>query len=136
MQPIQITRATTAKAKPPESTLGFGQYFTDHWFRCDFDETRQWHDPRIEPYGAFSLDPAAAIFFYAQSIFEGLKAFRGVDGKIRLFRPQKHAERLNRSAVRVCMPEIDPELVLSAISKLVDIDREWVPHSMGTALYI
>ena len=136
MQAIQIIRATASKPKPQESALGFGQYFTDHWFRCEFDEKRKWQNLRIEPYGALSLDPAAAIFFYAQSIFEGLKAFRGVDGKIRLFRPQKHAERLNRSAVRMCMPEIDPEFVLSAVSKLVDVDREWVPHNMGTALYI
>jgi branched-chain amino acid aminotransferase len=136
MQAIQITRATTSKAKPQESKLGFGQYFTDHWFRCDLDEKRNWHDPRIEPYGTLSLDPAAAIFFYAQSIFEGLKAFRGVDGRIRLFRPHKHTERLNRSAARMCMPEMDPEFVISAISKLVDLDRDWVPHSRGTALYI
>src|SRR5579884_1306420 len=123
MQPIQITRAPALKPKPPETTLGFGQYFTDHWFRCDFDESDGWHQPRIMPYSTLALDPAAAIFFYAQSIFEGLKAFRGVDGKIRIFRPGKHVERLNRSAARMCMPELHPDLVLSSIVKLVDIDR-------------
>ena len=136
MQAIQITRTTTSRPRPPENVLGFGQYFTDHWFRCDFDEKQGWKNPGIAPYGTLDLDPAAAIFFYAQSIFEGLKAFRGVDGKIRRFRPNKHVERLNRSAARMCMPPMDPELVLEAVVKLVDLDREWVPRSIGTSLYI
>jgi branched-chain amino acid aminotransferase len=135
-QSIQITRATQLMSKPPDDKLGFGQFFTDHWFRCDFQEQRGWYKPRIDPYGAFTLDPATSVFYYAQSIFEGLKAFRGVDGKIRLFRPHKHVERLNRSASRMCMPELDPELALSSIVKLVDVDRDWVPRSLGTSLYI
>src|SRR5215475_6576397 len=133
---IPITRTTKPKNKPPNDTLGFGQFFTDHWFRCDFDDQKGWHDPRIEPYGTFALDPAAAVFFYAQEVFEGLKVFRGIDKKIRLYRPDKHIERFRRSAARLCMPEVDAELALSSIVTLVDVDRDWTPHGLGTALYV
>ena len=135
-QSIQITRTTKLANKPQDSTLGFGQVFTDHLFRYDFREGTGWHDARIEPYGALTLDPAAAVLHYAQAVFDGLKAFRGIDGKIRLFRPHKHVERLNRSAARLCMPQLDPEIALSSIAKLVDVDRDWVPHTIGTSLYI
>ena len=101
---IPITHSTKLANKPQDSALGFGQIFTDHWFRCDFLEEKGWHSPCIDPYGMLTLDPAAAIFHYAQAVFDGLKAFRGVDGKVRLFRPQKHIERLNHSAARLCMP--------------------------------
>ena len=101
-------------------------------FLVDFQEEKGWHDPRIEPYGPFSLDPATAVLHYAQAIFDGLKAFRGVDGKIRLFRPQKHVERMNNSARRLCIPPLDPDLALqSHRSRLVDVDRDWVPTHGG-----
>ena len=103
-EPIRINRATTRKPKPKDADLGFGQIFTDHMFLADFQEEKGWYDPRVEPYGPLSLDPATAVLHYAQAIFDGLKAFRGVDGKIRLFRPQKHVERMNGSARRLCIP--------------------------------
>ena len=135
-EPIRITRAATKKRKPKDSELTFGTVFTDHMFLMDFHEEKGWYDPRIEPYGPFSLDPATAVLHYAQALFEGLKAFRGVDGQIRLFRPQKHAERLNVTARRLCIPTIEPELILRSWTTLVDVDRDWVPSSVGTSLYI
>lgn len=87
--PIRITRAAAKKPKPKDSELGFGTIFTDHMFLADFQEEKGWYDPRIEPYGPLSLDPAAAVLHYAQAVFDGLKAFRGKDGTVRLFRPQK-----------------------------------------------
>ena len=135
-EPIRITRSTTTKRKPKDSELTFGTVFTDHMFLMDFHEEKGWYDPRIEPYGPFSLDPATAVLHYAQALFEGLKAFRGVDGQIRLFRPQKHAERLNVTARRLCIPTIEPELILRSWTTLVDVDRDWVPSSVGTSLYI
>ncbi|MBI3827642.1 MAG: branched-chain amino acid aminotransferase [Candidatus Rokubacteria bacterium] len=134
--PIRITRATTRKPRPKDSELGFGTVFTDHMFIADFEEEKGWYDPRVEPYGPLSLDPATAVLHYSQAIFEGLKAFTGRDGKIRLFRPHKHAERLNHSARQLCIPPMDPELVLKSLTTLVDVDREWVPKSVGHALYI
>jgi branched-chain amino acid aminotransferase len=97
-EPIRITRAVTLKTKPKDGELGFGQIFTDHMFVADFQDEKGWYDPRIEPYGPLALDPAAAVLHYSQAIFDGLKAFRGVDGKVRLFRPQKHVERLIHTA--------------------------------------
>src|SRR6266436_6849540 len=135
-EPIRINRSTTRKPKPKDSDLGFGQIFTDHMFLADFQEEKGWYDPRVEPYGPLSLDPATAVLHYAQAIFDGLKAFRGVDGKIRLFRPQKHVERMNNSARRLCIPPIDPDLALQSLIRLVDVDRDWVPSTVGTSLYV
>jgi branched-chain amino acid aminotransferase len=133
---IRITRAATKKAKPKDAELGFGSVFTDHMFVMDFQEEKGWYDPRIEPYGPFNLDPATAVLHYGQGLFEGLKAFRGRDGKIRLFRPQQHVARLNRTAERMCIPALDSEMVLKSWMTLVDLDRDWVPSREGTSLYI
>ncbi len=133
---IRITKARTLKTKPKDAELGFGQIFTDHMFVADFQEEKGWYDPRIEPYGPLEMDPAAAVLHYAQAVFEGLKAFRGVDGKVRLFRPQKNVERLNNSARRMCIPPLDPDLALQSIVTLVGVEREWVPRTIGTSLYI
>ncbi len=133
---IRITCATTTKPKPRDSELGFGTVFTDHMFVADFQEEKGWYDPRIEPYGSLSLDPATAVLHYAQAVFDGLKAFRGRDGRVRLFRPQKHIERLNGSARRLCIPPLDPDLALRSLIELVRIEQSWVPSSVGTALYV
>jgi branched-chain amino acid aminotransferase len=133
---IRVTRATASRPKPADGELGFGQVFTDHMFVADFQDEKGWYDPRIEPYGPLALDPAAAVLHYSQAIFDGLKAFRGVDGKVRLFRPHKHVERLNHSARRMCIPPLDPALALASIVELVAIDRDWVPGTIGTSLYV
>ena len=135
-EPIRITKAPTLKKKPKNSELGFGIIFTDHMFVANFQEEKGWYDPRVEPYAPIPLDPAAAVLHYAQAVFDGLKAFRGVDGKLRLFRPQKHVERLNNSARRMCIPPLDPELALQSIVTVVRTDGEWVPRMLGTSLYI
>src|ERR671936_1534744 len=134
--PIRITRTTSKKDKPKDKDLAFGNVFTDHMFVADFQEEKGWYDPRVEPYGPFPLDPATAVLHYAQALFEGLKAFRGTDGKIRLFRPQKHVERLNKTAHRMCIPAVDPDLALKSWTTLVDVDRDWVPSALGTSLYV
>jgi branched-chain amino acid aminotransferase len=133
---IRVVKATTHKTKPKDSELGFGNVFTDHMFVADFQEEKGWYDPRVEPYGLLPLDPAAAVLHYAQAVFDGLKAFRGVDGKVRLFRPQKHVERLNNSAKHMCIPPLDPELALRSLVTLVGMEREWVPQAIGTSLYV
>jgi branched-chain amino acid aminotransferase len=135
-EPIRITRATALRPHPKDSELGFGTVFTDHMFVMDYREGKGWYDPRIEPYGPFSLDPAAAVLHYAQAVFDGLKAFRGRDGRVRLFRPQKHVERINSSARRLCIPPLDPDLALRSLVALVDLDRGWVPSSVGHSLYV
>src|SRR5213596_3600833 len=101
---IRITKTTKKKEKRKDKDLGFGAVITHPMFVMDFEGEQGWYDPRGEPYGPFALDPATAVLHYGQSLFEGLKAFRGRDGTIRLFRPQKHVERLNRTAARMTIP--------------------------------
>ncbi len=116
--------------------LPFGRIFTDHMFFMFYREEEGWQGACIKPYEPICLDPAAVVFHYSQTIFEGLKAYYGVDGRIRLFRPERNMARMNRSARRMCMPQIDEDFVLKALKKLVAIEREWIPREKGSALYI
>ena len=137
MLDIKITKTTHPKEKPQdESKLGFGKKFSDHMFLMDYTAGEGWHDARIVPYGPWEMDPATTVFHYAQEIFEGMKAYRTADGKIQLFRPDCNANRFNDSADRLGMPPIPPEDFVQAVKALVDVDRDWVPHSDGASLYI
>ena len=124
------------KEKPDENSLGFGQHMADHMFVMLYDESMGWHDAAIKPYENFSLAPAAMVLHYGQAIFEGLKAYRGTDDKIYLFRPTDNLKRMNDSATRMCMPEIPVDFVFSAMKKLVALDKSWVPRAEGATLYI
>ncbi|MFC3849807.1 branched-chain amino acid aminotransferase [Corynebacterium hansenii] len=116
---------------------GFGQHFTDHMVRIDYDVDRGWHSARVEPYGPLTMDPASSVLHYGQAIFEGLKAYRHADGSIVTFRPEQNARRLQRSAVRMAMPELPEEMFLEAVRLLLDVDRDWVPEAGGEeALYL
>ncbi len=132
----ELLHESERKELPSSSGLGFGTHFSDHMFLINYTEGQGWHDPRILPYGKFSLDPAAASLHYGQAIFEGLKAYRGKDGKIRLFRARDNMERLNHSAWRMCMPQVDKEELLEAIKALIRVDKRWVPEARGTSLYV
>jgi branched-chain amino acid aminotransferase len=139
MTEISITKASPKdlKKKPaPGKELGFGKLFTDHIFLMDYEEKQGWHHPRIEPYHPLPLDPAALVLHYGQEVFEGLKAYRWPKGEIYLFRPRMNYERMNRSARRLCMPELDVELALEATRQLIRLEKEWVPSAPGTSLYI
>ncbi len=134
---IKITRTENPKVKPTdESKLGFGRIFTDHMFIVEYDKGIGWHDARIVPYGPLCLDPASPVFHYAQEIFEGTKAYRLPNGEVGSFRLIDNARRMNRSADRTCMPALDEDFQVEAISRLIDLDRDWVPSSEGTSLYI
>jgi branched-chain amino acid aminotransferase len=133
---IAVTRAKTLKSRPSDEDLQFGNVFTDHMFLLDYNEGRGWHDARIVPYQPFTVDPAGAVLHYGQSVFDGLKAFRGSDGTVRIFRASAHIERLNRSCERLCIPQLDPALVLESFRALLGIDEAWVPKKRGTAVYL
>lgn len=133
---IKITRTECPKALPDSSTLGFGKIFTDHMFVMDYSKQEGWHDARIIPYGNLSISPACTALHYGTEIFEGLKAYRTPDGGVQLFRPIENARRMNRSAERLCMPEIPEDDIVEAITTLVNLDRAWVPNDPGTSLYI
>ncbi len=135
--PVTTAKAEQLKPKPTdESKLGFGDIFTDHMLLIDFEAGKGWINPRIEPYGDLHIDPAAMSIHYGQEIFEGLKAYRGSDGSIYLFRAEENFKRMNRSAVRLCMPEMDVDLGMEGLKKLIQVDKDWVPSSPGTSLYI
>ncbi len=133
---LKIELRKDLKEKPDMSNLGFGNYYTDHMFVMDYTDGIGWHDARIVPNEPFMMDPACMVLHYGQTTFEGLKAYKGKNGQIRLFRPEKNMERLNRSNDRVCIPQFDGPFVVEAIKKLVKIEEEWIPTEPGTSLYI
>lgn len=136
---IRVTTVDPQKMKPKpedESKLGFGKIFTDHFFIMDYGEGRGWHGPSIEPMRPLYLDPASMCLHYGQEIFEGMKAYRGKGNEIYLFRPEENIKRMNRSAERMCMPQVDEDLFMEALKKLVLLEKDWIPHGAGTSLYI
>jgi branched-chain amino acid aminotransferase len=138
MKDLQIETIINQNRKPiPEADqLGFGQYFTDHMFLMDYTEGQGWHDPRIVPYQPLQLDPSCMVFHYAQTVFEGMKAYLTKDEDVLLFRPDKNFKRLNNSNDRLCIPHIDEEFALEALKQLIKLDRDWIPSAPGTSLYI
>lgn len=133
---ITINKAETLKEKPDENNLGFGTIFTDHMFNMDYNPDKGWHNPRIEPYHALTMDPATMVLHYGQGVFEGLKGYRSQNGDVTLFRPMENVRRLNRSSKRLCIPEMDEDFVLEAVKQLLSVEKEWVPGVEGTSLYI
>ncbi|AJY75465.1 branched-chain amino acid aminotransferase [Paenibacillus beijingensis] len=133
---IAIERTSAPKTKPEVSRIGFGTIFTDHMFMLDYETGKGWHSPRVVPYQPITLDPAAKVFHYGQTVFEGLKAFKTADGAISLFRPDMNFRRLNRSNDRLSIPPLDEELALAGLKTLIGVDADWIPAEEGTSLYI
>ena len=137
MSDIRFIMADTLKEKPADSSkLGFGKIFTDYMFIMEYDEALGgWHDARIQPYQPLQMDPAASVLHYGQAIFEGMKAYRRGD-TIRLFRPTENIKRMNVSAARMCMAKIDEDLFWEGLTRLVLLEKDWIPQEDGTSLYI
>ncbi|MEU6298508.1 branched-chain amino acid aminotransferase [Streptomyces erythrochromogenes] len=115
---------------------GFGRHFTDHMVTIKWTEGRGWHDAELVPYAPLSIDPANMTLHYAQTIFEGLKAYRQPDGTVATFRPEANAARFQASARRMAMPELPVELFIEACDALIAQDRAWVPDSGEASLYL
>lgn len=133
---INITHTTNPRKMPPEDKLGFGSIFSDHMFVMDYSDAEKWHNARIMPYGPIEILPAASVIQYANTVFEGMKAYRWSDGSIHMFRPGENAKRINVSAERIGLPQIPEEIFLEAVREVVKVDKNWVPSSEGTSLYI
>ncbi|MGC4109170.1 MAG: branched-chain amino acid aminotransferase [Nocardioides sp.] len=130
--PVSDERLAEILANP-----GFGSYFTDHMFSVKWNPADGWHEPAITPYGPLTLDPATAVFHYAQEIFEGLKAYRHPDGSVWAFRPEANAERMARSSRRLALPELPTTDFVQAVEELVRVDERWVPDPEGEkSLYL
>ncbi|MEO6310581.1 MAG: branched-chain amino acid aminotransferase [Leifsonia sp.] len=135
-----LTPSTTARADAEREAVlaepGFGKHFTDHMVTIDWNLDTGWHDARVTPYGPLQIDPASAVLHYAQEIFEGLKAYRHADGSIWTFRPEKNAERLQRSARRLALPELSVADFIESVKQLIAVDGKWVPSGAESSLYL
>ncbi|GAA1637216.1 branched-chain amino acid aminotransferase [Actinoplanes couchii] len=130
---VRWTASPTADAarEAKLSSPGFGRYFTDHMITATWRTGRGWRDLAIGPLAPFSLQPAALVLHYAQTIFEGLKAYRHDDDSVWLFRPDVNARRFRTSARRLAMPELDETTFVESVAALVRADEPWVPQSTG-----
>jgi branched-chain amino acid aminotransferase len=117
------------------NNLAFGRSFADHMLIAEY-ANGAWQSMTIQPYGPLSYQPAMMSIHYGQSIFEGMKGYRSSKGDVLVFRPQENLKRFNKSAVRMCMPEVPEEIFLGGLKKLLEIDQAWVPDKEGCSLYI
>ena len=133
---ISVVKTKNSKiSKVDFNNLPFGKVYTDHMFICEYSDG-QWQDPKVIPYQNISLDPSSKIFHYGQSVFEGMKAYKDQEGKVWLFRPLENQKRLNISSKRLAIPELPEEIFMEGLKELLKIDRDWIPQSEGSSLYI
>jgi branched-chain amino acid aminotransferase len=134
--PIQIKKTKSSRLSGTDlDNIIFGKLFSDHMLVADYYD-KQWHDVRIEPYGPIQMSPAISALHYGQSIFEGMKAYKDREGNPLLFRPRDNWKRMNKSAWRMCMPEIPEDIFMEGLKKLIKLDKDWIPTKPGSALYI
>ena len=133
--PVQQSRL----AQVDFDNLGFGSIFSDHMFSMEYADG-VWKSPRIEPYQALAMEPGVAMLHYGQTVFDGYKAFRGVDGEARIFRPDMNARRLHDSCQRLCIPIMPVEelsqIMIEATRQLITLDHDWMPSQWGHSLYV
>ena len=133
---IKVSKAKKSKIKDVDfENFSFGSVFTDHMFECDYVNGK-WENPVIRPYEKISIEPSASVFHYGQAIFEGMKAFKDDNDNVFLFRPNENFERINKSAIRMSIPQIERNLFFSAIEQLVNLDKDWIKKGEGKSLYI
>jgi branched-chain amino acid aminotransferase len=133
---IKVSKAKKSKIKDVDfENFSFGSVFTDHMFECEYVNGK-WENPVIRPYEKISIEPSASVFHYGQAIFEGMKAFKDDNDNVFLFRPNENFERINKSAIRMSIPQIERNLFFSAIEQLVNLDKDWIKKGEGKSLYI
>ncbi|MEM7251650.1 MAG: branched-chain amino acid aminotransferase [Pseudomonadota bacterium] len=136
LEDLRVQRAPSSRRDETNfEQLGFGNVFSDHMFTMKYFDG-EWRQPEITPYGPLAIDPGCLSLHYGQSVFEGLKAFRGKDDKVRVFRPGMNAKRFEDSCERLCIPALPAGLFEEAVRELVRLDHEWIPTGRGEALYI
>ncbi|KIJ45492.1 hypothetical protein M422DRAFT_29629 [Sphaerobolus stellatus SS14] len=133
---LEIVKNENPKSLPDPKSLVFGHTFTDHMLTIPWSSKSGWGQPKIQPYGPFSLQPSATVLHYAQTLFEGMKAYRDQNGKVTLFRPDMNMKRMNTSAQRLALPTFNGDALLELIKTLVKIDRHWIPQLPGYSLYV
>lgn len=133
---LVVEKTSSPKAKVPKEQLTFGTTFTDHMLLCDWSADEGWLAPKIVPFGDLPMHPAASSLHYALQAFEGMKAYKDTEGKVRLFRPDMNMKRLNTSVERLSMPTFDGAAFTELLKELIRIDSDWVPEGDGYSLYI
>ncbi|MBT8245350.1 MAG: branched-chain amino acid aminotransferase [Winogradskyella sp.] len=133
---IDIVKAETSKITSVDfDNLAFGLVFTDHMFLCDFKDGK-WQKPQIMPYQAMSIEPSARVFHYGQAVFEGMKAYKDENDKVFLFRPDQNFERINKSSVRMAIPEFPKEYFFEGLETLLNLDKDWIKSGIDNSLYL
>ncbi len=117
------------------NNLAFGKNYSDHMMYCDY-VNGEWQTPQIVPYGPMEFAPSVKVFHYGQAVFEGMKAFKDDNGLVNLFRPEKNFERINKSSLRLAIPEFPEEYFMEGLKKLIQLDYDWVKPGQGNSLYI
>ncbi|KAJ2960481.1 hypothetical protein NQZ79_g4094 [Umbelopsis isabellina] len=135
-QKLKVTKATSPKALVASKDLVFGKYFTDHMLMAEWKEGEGWNAPEIKPFEKLSLYPSAVVFHYALECFEGLKAYKDKNGKIRLFRPDMNMKRMNNSVARIALPQFDGDELIKCIGEYLKVDERWIPSERGYSLYL
>ena len=117
-------------------SLGFGYIETDYRYLASFKDGK-WDDGALITDPNVTLNECACVFQYAQTVFEGLKAYTTEDGRTVTFRPDLNAERINQSAARLQMPTLPDGMFLDAVKKVVKANEDWVPpFGSGASLYV
>ncbi|GAB4200681.1 MAG: branched-chain amino acid aminotransferase [Bacteroidia bacterium] len=134
--PIRIERVKNSRLSSVNvNEAPFGKFFTDHMFIADY-KNNEWGNFRIVPYQHVEMSYAMSALHYGQAIFEGLKAYRQDTGEVAVFRAKDNWKRLNKSAVRMAMPEVPEEVFMQGLLELLKLDKEWTPTSESGSLYI
>ncbi|EPS42884.1 hypothetical protein H072_3109 [Dactylellina haptotyla CBS 200.50] len=133
---LTIEKTTAPKPLLDAKDLIFGRTFTDHMLSVEWTAQDGWLPPRITPYQNLSLDPATCVLHYAFTCFEGMKAYKDADDRIRLFRPDRNMHRLNRSSARIALPTFNHDTFIDLISKFVNLEERFIPKQKGYSLYL
>ncbi|KAI0155267.1 branched-chain amino acid aminotransferase [Xylariaceae sp. FL1272] len=133
---LEISKTSNPKTPSDPKTLVFGREFTDHMLSIEWNQTTGWLTPKIQPYQDLSLDPASCVLHYAFECFEGMKAYKDKTGQIRLFRPDKNMERLNKSAARIVLPTFNSTDMINLISQFAKLESRFIPDERGYSLYL
>lgn len=137
---LHEARTTNPKQAPiPRSSGRFeSEGATDHMINVSWTSDHGWEAPKLIPYGPLSVMPSSSVVNYASSCFEGLRLYRGYDGRLRLLQPDYNCRRMLQSAARIMLPTFDPEELLKLIKKLCAIEApKWLPKEMsGASLYV
>jgi branched-chain amino acid aminotransferase len=128
---LTIKLNPSPKSIPPNKELVFGHTFTDHMLTIDWDAKNGWSKPSIVPYGKLELDPSCTVFHYGIECFEGMKAYKDGEGKIRLFRPDMNMSRFLKSCERLMLPSFDKGELLECIKQFTKVDSRWIPSERG-----